>query len=397
MLRRITILTAVVLVFSACELQAEVINSRWIGGAHGGWEVPSNWEPPIVPNNSDSQTFDVTISGDVKVGLAEDHVIDQLDCYGNVELTKYRDWISLKLEDPNGLRNYGHLRTEIEMMHIHENLDNSEGCTIEMCGSIEDEGDGNVENAGLIIIPTMSRLLFSRLYNVGQIVVFGGTCAINDFLDNDSNGIIKGWGGVGGTIFLKNKGKIYATGGGLGISINGLFSNKGFIGNAPVTSVNVMHVGPISDANNLGTIEVNAGGGVAFDCNLVNEPNGIIKLLGGTLAATTIKQAAGASFEGFGGITGNVVIDPDGIIRLTGPTNIVGDVTIEENAELEISDGLVIVTCQTDCNGTIRIKGGRIVPQGGLSGDCNIIYEPSDYDSMEDLAILTDTWLWQVD
>ncbi len=95
--------------------------------------------------------------------------------------------------------------------------------------------------------------------------------------------------------------------------------------------------------------------------------------------------------------TGNLIIEPNGIIRLTGPTNIVGDVTTEENAVLEISDGQVIITGHTICNGTIHLKGGRIVPQGGLSGDCNIISEPSDYINMEELASLADTWLWQTD
>ena len=150
-----------------------------------------------------------------------------------------------------------------------------------------------------------------------------------------------------------------------------------------------------TDIDNEGTISVNTGGAVTFNYGLTNKSNGMLQLKGGTFAAKKIIQNTGATFEGFGGITGDVTIDSDGIIRLTGPTNIVGDVTIEENAELEISDGLVIVTGQTDCNGIIRIKGGRFVPQGGLSGDCNIISEPSDYNSIENFAFLAETWLRQ--
>ena len=92
-----------------------------------------------------------------------------------------------------------------------------------------------------------------------------------------------------------------------------------------------------------------------------------------------------------------MVIEPDGIIRLTGPTNIVGDVTIEENAVLEISDGQVIITGHTICNGTIHLKGGRIVPQNGLSGDCTIISEPSTYSALENITFLADAWLHQID
>jgi hypothetical protein len=104
-------------------------------------------------------------------------------------------------------------------------------------------------------------------------------------------------------------------------------------------------------------------------------PDSLIQLLGGTLAATTITQKAGATFKGFGGITGNVVIEPYGVIKLTGPTNIVGDVNVAENAVLEISDGTILITGYTTCNGTIRTKNGQIITQGGLSDNCNIISE----------------------
>ena len=176
-------------------------------------------------------------------------------------------------------------------------------------------------------------------------------------------------------------------------SNDGKVISAGLLTNNPVCA---LHISATKDVNNIDTIEVNAGSGIAFDCNIVNEPNATIKLLGGTLAAESITQSLDATFEGFGGITGSVVIDPDWIIRLTGPTNIVGDVTIKENAVLEISDGQVIVTGHTSCNGTIHLKGGRIVPQGGLSGDCNIISELSNY-NMEDLALLADTWLWKIE
>ena len=50
---------------------------------------------------------------------------------------------------------------------------------------------------------------------------------------------------------------------------------------------------------------------------------------------------------------------------------------------LEISAGQVIITSHTAYNDTIHLKGSRIVPQGGLSGNYNIISDPSDYNSME--------------
>lgn len=206
--------------------------------------------------------------------------------------------------------------------------------------------------------------------------------------------------------FLENNGTLYAYAGALAIASEGPLLNTGTLTNTAVSS---LHIKPVEDVNNFGTIEVNAGGGVAFDCNLVNEPNAVIKLLGGTLAAAKITQKAGATFQGFGGITGDVIIDPNGIIRLTGPTNIVGDVTIENNAVLEISDGQALITGHTTCNGTIHIKGGNIIPQGGLSGNCKIIISDMvTYNNTEDfylegtsnfknVAVLADTWLWQTE
>jgi len=142
--------------------------------------------------------------------------------------------------------------------------------------------------------------------------------------------------------------------------------NTGVLANHPLSS---LHIKSPADVNSLGTIEVNAGGGVAFDCKLVNESGAIIKLLGGTLVAEVITQSAGATFEGFGGITADIVIVPSGIIKLTGPTNIVGDVEIGENGTLEISDGNTLITGHTTNNGVIRVVRGDVVFQGGYSGN----------------------------
>jgi hypothetical protein len=164
---------------------------------------------------------------------------------------------------------------------------------------------------------------------------------------------------------------------------------------------------PLPDVNNQGTIEVNADGAVVFDCNnLNNKSTGIIKLLGGNLAAKTITQAADANFAGFGGITGNVVIEPNGLIKLTGPTNIVGSVTIQTGATLQISDGQTLITGQTTNNGTIRLIGGTVIFQGGYSGSGNITHEAGTYRShfdinsdgiedFKDFATFADNWLWQ--
>ena len=116
--------------------------------------------------------------------------------------------------------------------------------------------------------------------------------------------------------------------------------------------------------------------------------------MGGILAAKTITQKADAHFTGQGNITGNLAVENDALVNLTGPANIFGNIEINPDGKLEISDGTVLITGHTICNGTIHLKGGRIIPKGGFSGNCNIISEPSN-NNIEDLAIIAETWLWQ--
>lgn len=429
MFRKVLMLTVVVLVFSACQAQADQIAVSWDGGGDGQtWADPYNWNPDIVPDNG-ANTYAVTINagGYVWVGLQQSRTIDQLDCYGEFKLHKQTsDWVELTLVDPNGLTNYGKLGIEgcyWGQICINGNVTNTTGAELELCPvdikgdlynlanatiEVELENDiyGDFENAGILIILHASDLWCdSNLYNNGQINLYGGECGVDQILDNNSTGVIKGFGVLYTDQLLQNKGKIYAYSGSLAISSEGPLTNTGTMGNMPSAS---LHIKPAADVNNNGTIEVNAGGGVAFDCNLVNEPNGVIKLLGGALAAATITQTADANFAGFGSITGDVEIDANGVIELTGPTNIIGDVEIASDATLEISDGTTLVTGDCVCNnGTIRMVGGRIIIQGDFTNnDCNIIWEPGTYTNVadfnldglvnfKDFADFADTWLWQ--
>jgi hypothetical protein len=391
MLRKLLLLTATVSVFTALNLQAAQIPVSWGGGGnYNDWDNANNWEPNIVPNNG-TDTYAVTINagtGEVCVGLRLRSTIDQLDCYGEVELIMGpHDWqnepVKLILVDPNSLTNHGYLAIvgfqiegnvtntagttlELEDMEIEGDLYNQAGATIEVF-EVSDEVlvEGDVENAGSITITPVSKLnVRSTLHNTGQVQLFNACCMSEELFHNDSNGVIQGFGVVFADQ-LQNKGKIYAYGGSLAIACEGPLTNTGVLANHPLSS---LHIKTAVDVNNLGTIEVNAGGGVAFDCNLVNKPNGIIKLLGGTLAATSITQTADANFVGFGGITGNVIIDPNGLIELISPTNIVGDVTVEQNAVLEISNGQTLIVGHTTNNGEIRVVNGDAVFQGGYSG-----------------------------
>jgi hypothetical protein len=239
---------------------------------------------------------------------------------------------------------------------------------------------------------------------MGKIELLTGNC-YGEVFHNEAIGTIIGHGSVFSYDDFENHGIVEASWGNLILTAGGTLNNHstGVLSNRALAS---LHIKPESDVINLGNITVMPNGGVAFDCNLVNEPNGIIQLNGGALVATTITQTADANFAGFGGITGDVVIESGGLIQLTGPTNIVGDVNIATNATLEISDGVTLVTGHTTNNGTIHMKGGRLIPQGGITNNGNVIWEPGTYNNVadfnldghvnfKDFADFADTWLWQ--
>ncbi|UCE49123.1 MAG: hypothetical protein JSW47_03065 [Phycisphaerales bacterium] len=426
----------IVLVLSTCTVRAAIIDSTWIGPWSSPWGNPDNWSPPVIPNNTADDTFVVTIgsAGEfAQVGLLRDFTIGQLHCYGTVDIEKRtRGWkenvptIGLTLSETEGLTNHGSLELDGEDgMRIIGNVTNAPGADMEIWGVLDIEegtlhnspgahiymgGDdiavegGGLDNRGSITIDPETEFMSDRtLHNAGRIYIRGGQCQTDNVLDNSSTGVVEGFGYLYAEQLLRNNGRITASGGTLSILIDGSMTNAGIMTNNAGT---VLHVqSSAADLDNEGIISVNAGGAVTFNGGLNNKPSGTIQLKGGTFAATELVQTAGATFEGFGSITGNVAIESDGIIKLTGHTNIVGNVAIEHNAVLEISDGQVLITGHTTCNGTIHMKGGRIVPQGGLSGDCNVVSEPSIYGNIADLghrepdfravAFLADNWLRQ--
>lgn len=436
MFRKALTLTAIILAFSACQVQAEQISSTWVGGERGLWGQATNWDPAIVPDNGGGNTFVVIIDSsyagvnEVEVELEYDRTIEQLDCYGAVSLES-RMWYLQLLAIQNGLTNHGSLDLEIEIredvtnksgaelemgehLNIYGNLYNNLGAIIKISrDDIDIEGD-MVQNAGLIFVSEGGNFGEELQFNnTGEIRLFRGGCH-GVIFDNNSVGIIEGCGRISSNQLTRNKGAIYASGGPLMLYSDGSIINTGTLESRAGASLNVVlnWMSPIEanipDVNNQGTIEINSSGVVTFNSDLRNEPNAVINLRGGTLEAPTITQSADANFAGFGGITGDVVIDPNGIIELTGPTNIVGDVTIDPNATLEISDGTTLITGQTTCNnGTIHMIGGRVICQGGLTNNnCNIIWEPGIYTNVadfnldgtvnfKDFADFANTWLWQ--
>ena len=217
---------------------------------------------------------------------------------------------------------------------------------------------------------------------------------------------MQGYGLFYADIEFRNRGALNVYGGPLTLASAGMINNWGTISSAPLTSVNIAHIGSPLDFNNYGTLRINQGGGIGIDTNLNNQPAATIELLGGTLAAQSISQPPGAEFAGFGGITGDVNMIHDSLIQLTGPTNIVGDVNLENDANLQISDGQTLITGPTVNEGAINLIGGTVIFQGGYSGAGTIDYTPGIYRNhfdinadgivnMTDFALFTHSYLWK--
>ncbi len=447
MFRKVFTLAAIVLVFSVCQVQAEVIHSTWIGGEEGAWGEATNWEPSIVPDNGGGNTFVVIIDSNsigvdkIEIYLYYGHTINQLDCYGKVELEEHPLYgTTLVLVDSNGLTNHGQLeiwaREDFDMVGniynaegalIMGGFDIEDGNLVNAAGASFDNGtyavdvEGSIYNHGEILSAEAGHILaYQEFHNFGKIDIYGAICESHGSFTNYDRATIRGYGMIHSGTFFENRGYVASFGSDLILhtgldprqpaGIGSSIINSGTLTNAPGTSLTI---GPsVCDVNNVGTIEIHADGSVVFDCNLNNES--IIDLRGGSLAAQTIKQSTGAIFQGFGTITrsfcspgaipGNesefynetpppipasVTIKENGLIKLAGPTNIPISVKIDPNATLEISDGTTLITGHTTCNnGTIHMIGGRVICQGGLSNNgCNIIWEPGIYTNMADFNL----------
>ncbi|MBN2592838.1 MAG: hypothetical protein JXA81_04965 [Sedimentisphaerales bacterium] len=384
------ILTTAILLFPVCQLQADIIHSTWVGGAGGSWYDENNWSPPIVPNNTVWDRFEVSIDSygykaAIGIGDSPPISIDKLECRGYITL--YGPWYPVKLTlEKEGLINYGELdalRLDItgiltnkgdaelnidDFFSAHGDLYNELNAEINVEYRYMEIADANIVNNGLIRASANGALEAEIDFdNSNRIELYSGGVSGGTFNNNDT-GVVEGFGYVDSEQLTMNNGTIYALGGALVMRSSGSIMNTGILGNKPLATLNLWS---FSEVNNFRTIEVNAGGGVALYFNLVNEPNAVITLLNGTLAAKTITQKAGAILKGFGGITGDIVIEPNAVVELTGPTNIVGNMTIGEGAILDISNGTVLVTGDVTCNnGIIQTTNGTFIVLGKQFGIC---------------------------
>ena len=423
---RMTIwLVVVVMVACGINAQGNVINSHWVGGDYGDWGNPSNWNPPHVPNNHDTTTYNVTIEGEVettRVRVDGSFTINKLDSYGIVDIAG-RGYLHF---EGIGLTNYAE-GLILDHIYVWGDIRNMAGTELHLeevrvSGAIHNESGGYIvlddyvrtyelHNSGLIIIVQQANPVVEEevIINEGSIELAGGT--LNGCIENNENGLIRGSGTIWGNVII-NKGKIVGSRGALTVIPMGEFENTGLLKNTPSSSLQI-HGFPSPglsalDINNQGTMEVNAGGGIDIEGCLVNNSEGEIKLLGGTLSAKTFSQQEDSEFSGFGAITTDITIESGSTMTLTTATQIIGDVIIESDATLEVRDGISVITGHTTNNGTIKMVGGRVICQGGLDNNGVVINEPGLYNNvfdvnldgkvnLEDFAEFAKSWLWEAD
>ena len=416
------LISALVLVVlgAACQVQAETVYWMGGGGVDGRWNLSVNWDIG-VPDASDDVVINAGTEEEYEeIQLQTNITILSLDTSGYIDLGALGvSWIGITIA--NGFTNNGDIEIYTDgWIGLYADITNRSGARLELqridiegiftneinaTVAIWDEVEiiGGFDNDGIIEVDPFSEMLVEgTLFNEGLIQLYGGNAECEGTLENDENGTIKGFGLIGSEGTFINSGEIIAEGGILVLWVEGTFETTGVLGNEFVSS---LQIGSVADVNNVGTMYVRSGGGIAINNDLIN--NGVIELMGGTLAASSITQSSGGTFSGAGTIAGNnLTIESGAEVDLTGPTNIYGDVEIGTDATLEISDGTTLVTGHTTNNGTIHMKGGRIIPQGGFTNNGNIIWEPGLYNNiadfnldgqvnLQDLADFADTWLWQ--
>jgi hypothetical protein len=370
-------------------LPAETIHSKWTGKDLDRWYDASHWSPWGIPNNSGGIGYVVTISTESPTNIdfgpyppyvgpdqsnpgpgPQGTILDQLTCKGNVQL-----WIggqTLTLLDPNGLVNQGQLTIDGDGVkhHVKGNVINQENAFLQVEHMTEIRG--RVSNYGQLLVIPQAQLDADALTNSGTALMIHAVGSIEGDLVNTKTGTLRASGVLytGGT--LTNAGTLEAWGP-LMVAASAGLVNQGVLKNSPMASLRMSYLmGEPKDVNNLGTIEVNAGGGIALEAPLVNKSGGAIVLRDGTLAASTIMQSAGASLQGFGTITGNLTLAPAAHAEFTGPSRLVGDLVVSKGATLEISNGTLYVSGTIQNHGTIQLKSGQIVPQARISGEGDI-------------------------
>jgi hypothetical protein len=263
------------------------------------------------------------------------------------------------------------------------NFINNAGASMQVGGRIGaggDEGGGFINNGSLMVTPgggiDAEDFLINNthitLYMAGAVGAGGGDGADGNFT-NSAGASITGSGVLYGMGSLTNAGTIKGQYGNLTLlSFTGTITNTGSISNAPGTTLTIDAPAFVHQ----GQLTVNAGGAVDVTCAFSDSNGSSIKLLGGILSAPTFTHVAGATLNGFGGITGDFINEGNAVFY--GATNIAGNVTNAPGAVLLFQNQQSLIDGNVVNNGTIKTTGTLLAVTGSYSGAGAFISDPSD-------------------
>lgn len=242
-----------------------------------------------------------------------------------------------------------------------------------------------IDNAGTLQLNTTLPQGFGTINNLstGRIFATGGLFAGDAVINNA--GSFGGAGTLAAGMTLNNTGTFSAANGEFVVEPGAILTNASgsLLRNAPASTLRIR-----APLNNLGNVEVNAGGVVQIASGSLNIPPGqTLTLKGGLLVAgdgDELSIASGAGAVGFGQIDAAFV--NDGSVQFNGPTQLIG--SFENTAFIEIRNATTIVYGPAFNAGSILVQSGTVVFEqafarggegfgGGVSGNGALRVEPS--------------------
>lgn len=398
-------------------------NYTWVGPDGGFWSNQQNWSPAGSPGLDPDDTVALmaetyqtrTIIVDVSCRVASIFAGGQFVLKGALDSAGDPSY-SLESVLSNAFE------LDIRSLVLKGQVINSGGAVLklrDLMGSFYLYNQGQVRWYDVNVLDSSSGIVNTGLMSgmdPGALICRGlmvnqGTLTLNSTNVVFENGAtLTNEGTISGAGFLQavllNTGIVKSIMGDLTISNLGPLANEGRFFNEPGTHLVFTLFG--AEFINRGQIQAFSGGGVSvFSSSLINEEPGLVQLSGGFLRAPSgLILKPFSSLQGRGELIGPLKIQENASADLYRTVTITRDVTIDPSAELIVADADVLVEGMILNNGILRLKSSRLIPRGGLSGDGQIVWEPSDCNvltdfnldgvvNFEDLATFSRTWLWR--
>jgi len=373
---------------------------------NGAWEQTAHWSPyyNMVPENGTYQWYVQfnLLPQSYYVEVSDSHTVTSITANTFVgylvELTNWtgdRVWLQFTTFTNSGnlhvnnidlygpVSNYGDWTVRGGMVNYNGNVTNYAGAFWNVKGNLEVKG--TFTNQGHARAYGGATLWADAFINNDRVSLLGGSVGSDAEFANHADAEVVGAGSFYAPSGIDNQGAIRAETGTLAVYCGeGTLTNTGHLENLPNTALAI----EADEVDHQGTLAVGSGGGVTFvSCDLDNKPGAEVALLGGTLAAPHLTHRSGAGFTGFGNVTADLT--NQGLIDLYGPSQIVGDVQNDAEAQLAIRNADLLIAGDTVNHGTIRAVNGKVYFEGNLVNNGTLIMDPSLAVVVGDLTVGT--------